>query len=203
MQKIIRACLILTLGIVALLPQANAKAQTVQQYITQFELRDSSDTKFPHIATFGNRVYASINRGQQEVALYTKTDGATEFAPAELVGPAMGQPDFSSAAVAVDPRNGVTYVAWSDTEEKRIYVRSRNPDGAYGPIQFVSSSVINDVIANLDVGVASDGAVFVVWREIGKPIYYKRSTNGNSDYYTTQWRGRRPPRGAGTGSSTP
>lgn len=172
-RRLIVACLCL----VAL---AGAAASTgAQPAAPAFELQGpvagATSSKYPHIAVAGPGVYLAANTGRADAALWSKGDTDAAFGAAAALGPAEGQPDYSTASVAVGPGGALAY-AWVNQPARTVFLRTRQPGGQWGPALTVASGQAFPV--HPEVAVGGDGALVVVWRNPDRPFVYRRSADG-------------------------
>jgi len=166
-----------------LVTSAPALAQTSgnPRLIFQTTLPGAREIKFPDVAGFGNMVYLSANANRADAFIWEKQDSAQSFAPPTRLGEAPGQADFSSTSVATGPDGSVHYI-WGNQETRRIHYRYRPPGGAWGPQRTVFAGSSSSFPVNASVEVASDGQIFVAWRDPDRPTFIARSTNNGESW---------------------
>jgi hypothetical protein len=160
---------------------AIAQGTAGPRLIFQTTLPGAREIKFPDVAGAGNMVYLSANINRADAVVWEKQDSAQTFGPPTVLGPAPGQADFSSTSVAAGPDNSVHYV-WLNQEARRLYYRHKPAGGAWGPQRTVYSWSPPTFPVNVTVEVASDGQVFVAWRDPDRPVFIARSTNNGQSW---------------------
>jgi hypothetical protein len=174
--------ILIALLVSAIAPYQSALAQSSLRLITQFNLNNTSQVKFPQVATTGGTVHVTSNNDETDAYYFTKGETATSFGNPFRLGDADGAPDYSSAAVAAAP-DGATYAIWINQDSKTIFLRRREANGSFGPVRTVDRD--NSFPYNADVVVASDGAIYVAWLEPNRPVRMRRSTDQGAS-----WSGR-------------
>ncbi|NTU82190.1 MAG: exo-alpha-sialidase, partial [Chloroflexales bacterium] len=172
-RRLLIACLcLLALGSAV----APAPAQTgAPAFEAQGAVSGAESTKYPHLAVDGPLVHLAANTGRADASYWSKQDIAPAFGAATTLGPAAGQPDYSTASIAVGP-GGALFYAWVNQPQRAIYMRSKRTGADWGPAHTVVSGQPFPV--HPELAVASDGAIFVVWRNPDQPFVYRRSTDG-------------------------
>lgn len=151
-----------------------ALAQGGPVFITETPLPSSERQKFPHVDTLDSTVLVAGNAERSFARLWSKADTAATFGAPLLLGAAEGTPDYTTASVFVSP-DGVTYVAWINERERRIYLRAK----ARAAADFGGQVLVYGAGIPYEVEVAAnEDGVFVFWREVGTPIKYRRSSDG-------------------------
>lgn len=171
--------MLIALLVSAIAPYQSVLAQNTLRLITQFNLNSTAEVKFPQVATVGDRVHVVTNNDEADAYYFTKSETATSFGDPFRLGNADGAPDYSSAAVATGP-DGATYAAWINQDSKTIFLRRRETNGSFGPVRTVDRD--NTFPYNVDITVASDGAIFVAWLEPNRPVRMRRSTDQGSSW---------------------
>lgn len=152
-----------------------ALAQGAPVFIAESRLPQSEDIKYPHVDAYGGNVYGAGNAERAFARLWSKAETAASFPNPATLGPADGKPDNSSSSIFITDA-GVTYYAWINQAERRVYLRTRSsPTADFGPRVIVSGSSPDPV--EVEVAANEDG-VFVFWRDVSQPIRYRRSTDG-------------------------
>lgn len=152
-----------------------AQAQGGPILIAETRLPQSTDIKFPHIDTLDSTVYISGNAERAFARLWTKQDTAGSIGNPRLIGPAEGNPDYTSTAVFT-AADGTVYYAWTDHGIRRVLLRAKRPGEAdFGPTRLVTGA--SPFPVEVEVA-ANDDGVFVIWREPNAPARYRRSTDG-------------------------
>jgi hypothetical protein len=170
-------------GLVALallavaVPVAPAQAQstTPPTLVFQANVPNISVNKFPDVAASGRLVHIASNRLNRDAVYVSKGDSANTFSTPEVLGDAPDQADYSPAVVAAGP-DGSVHFAWLNIQTRQIRYRSRPAGGAWGPARLVATP--SGFPANIDLGVATDGSLFVVWRISDSTWRVRRSTDG-------------------------
>lgn len=148
--------------------RAVTEAQGSVQLLTEFTVAGSRDVKAPQVAAGGDLVHLSGNAERSLARYWVKPQTATSFGDAVVLGDAEGQPDFSTTAVALGADGSVYYV-WltegSDAQgdNDRIFLRRKAPGQDWGPAYEVVGGGADRVF--VDVAVAPNGAIFVVWSQ--------------------------------------
>lgn len=177
MRRLIAALLLLA----ALAPLACVYPSLAQglapAFLSQGPLGASS-TKFPALAAAAGAVHLAANRDRADAIYAARAAGADGFTPFERVGPAEGQPDYSTASVAVAPDGRVVY-AWVNQPARTISLRVRSAQG-WGATSVVVSGEPFPV--HPAVAVTSDGAIVVVWRNPDRPFRARRSLDGGATW---------------------
>ncbi|NCC32101.1 MAG: exo-alpha-sialidase [Chloroflexia bacterium] len=138
----------------------------------QFEIPGISEPKFPSVAGFERQIHVVTNSSRRDLVYLTKQDTASAFSPLQAIGRAEGTPDYSPGAVATGV-DGTVHVAWINAPERKIYYTQKPLGGVFGPIR--TAYVSSNFPANLHMNVASDGGIFIGWREVDAPIHVVRS----------------------------
>lgn len=163
-------------------PLALAQTSTPPRAVLQATVPNIRSTKFPDIAASNRTVHIVTNTDRQSAVYITKADTASEFSSPQVLGAAPGQPDYSPVAVDTGP-DGSVHAAWINLETGRISLRSKAANAAgFGPEREVYVRGRDEFLANIDVGVASDGAVFVAWRVADKRMKVRRTTDGGASF---------------------
>ncbi len=122
---------LVALAVVLITPPAPGAAQTTAQTATptfaaQFGVPNTTPVKFPALATSGSTVQlaASVRRSDANVWAMQASDPA--FGAPTRLGPAEGQPDYSSTTIAVGP-DGTWYAVWINQPERTMYLRTLPP----------------------------------------------------------------------------
>jgi hypothetical protein len=171
--------LVCTIALAGARPAAQTLAQGGLQLITQLYVRDGSDTKFPHVDAAGGRVAVSANSNENNAFFWIKQDNATTFPAPVRFGDARGDADYSNVAVDLRP-DGTAYVAWVDQPSKQIFMRKRAANGDLGPTRVVDAG--SPFPVGVEIVVASDGAIFVIWRNPDSAARYRRSTDDGASW---------------------
>jgi hypothetical protein len=169
------------LALVATAMPALAQTTGNPRLVLQTTLPNATQIKFPDIAGGGNMVYISANINRADAVVWSKQDTAPTFGPFTDLGQAPGQPDFSSTSVATGPDGSVHYI-WLNQETRRIHYRYKPADGGWGPERTVFAGSGSAFPVNATVEVASDGQIFVAWRDPDRPVFVSRSTNNGQTW---------------------
>lgn len=164
-------------------PVARAQADPGLRLISEFQVPNSRDVKFPSVVAGGNLVHVAGNVSRRVAVVWSKAASATSFPNPVELGPASGQPDFSTAAVTRAP-DGSLYVAWVNQPTRTIYMRQRNTAGVWGPTRAVDNNT--NFPDKPTIAVSTTGQIFIAWRDPDFPIRYRFSTDGG-----VNWSGRR------------
>lgn len=132
-------------------------------------------SKFPDIAAFDRTVHIATNDNRTDTVYLSKADSSQNFGPLEDLGDAPGQADFSPVSVATG-FDGSVHVAWINQRTRQLLYRSKPAGGSFGPQRTIVNS--GGFPASISLGVASDGAIFAVWRLADAPHRVVRSTDG-------------------------
>lgn len=157
----------------------HAQTTPAPRLIFQASIPGINDVKAPDIATSGRLVHIGSNTNRLDAVYTSKVDTDQNFAQPQIVGEAPGQPDFSPVTVAAG-LDGTVHIAWINQETRRLQHRSRPPGGDFGAINLIAAS--NGFPASINMGVSSDGTVFVAWREPGEPSRVSFSTNNGASW---------------------
>jgi hypothetical protein len=175
--------MLIALFVSAITPYQGALAQTTLRLITQFTLNNTSEVKYPNVATTGDTVHLTTNNDNDRALAFSKSTTSTSFGSPFVLGDAnTSKADWTRVAATSTP-DGAVYAAWINNEARSIYMRKREPNGEWGPRRIVSSSGAFDYAS---IAVSTTGEIFVVWREIDRPPRYSRSTDQGAN-----WSGRR------------
>ncbi len=161
------------------IPPAQAQTDPGLRLLSEFIIPGSREVKFPHVAAARGQVTVTGNINRQSAVVWTKAAAAESFGTPFDLGPAEGQPDYSTTSVAIGP-DGSTWVAWINQPARSIYLRQRNPQGQWGPRRTVDSGSAFPV--NVEVTVASNNQIFVAWRDPDRPIRYRFSSDGGENW---------------------
>lgn len=180
-------CALLLIGLALPLSRPAAQAQTSAapgvRFDQQLALPGGSDTKFPQVAVSAGAAHIAGNTGRLDASYWSRPAEAGSIAAPLRLGPALDQPDYSTASIAAG-RDGRLAYAWINQPERAIYLRVRGIDGAWGPASTVQRGSPFPVAAQ--VGVAADGSIFVLWRDPDRPFTYRRSTDGGARWSAPQ-----------------
>lgn len=172
-------------------PVALAQSGTPPRVIFQATVPNVRQTKFPDVAAFDRTVHIVTNSNRRDAVYISKPDSANAFSAPEVLGLAQDQGDFSPVAVATGP-DGSVHVAWINFATRRIYLRSRAANSSsWGPQRDVYAAQGGEFLANVNIGVASDGAIFVSWRVADQRMRVRRSTDGGLNWGTVFQLGER------------
>ncbi|PDV98150.1 sialidase family protein [Candidatus Chloroploca asiatica] len=163
---------LLMLSLLSVSSPVFAQNPPVPNFAFQFEIPGISEPKFPSVAGFDRQIHVVTNSGRRDLVYLTKQDTAQVFSPLQVIGRAQGTPDYSPGAVATGV-DGTVHVAWINGPERTIYYTQKPLGGVFGPIRTAYVSRIFP--ANLHMNVASDGGIFIGWREVDAPIHVVRS----------------------------
>src|SRR5262249_28087733 len=129
-----------------------------------------------------SQVFASGHDGSK-ANYWKKADAATSFPSPINVGTASGQSDYASVAITRGP-DGSAYVAWIDQNAKKMYMRRVKPDGTMDDTKTVAGNE-GTFRVYVEIGVATDGRIFVAWSESFR-FRYRTSTDGGNTWSGTQ-----------------
>jgi hypothetical protein len=172
---------LLLLGLLATTVPVFAQGTGNPRLVFQTTLPNVRQIKFPDVAGAGNMVYLSANVNRADAYVWEKQDSAQAFGLPVDLGQAPGQPDFSSTSVATGPDGSVHYI-WLNQETRRIHYRYKPAGGAWGPERTVYAGSGSAFPVNATVEVASDGQIFVAWRDPDRPVFVARSTNNGQSW---------------------
>lgn len=179
---VVGLCLLAMLATLAFVPVSRAQTESGLQLVTADTLPNSREVKFPHVFARDGVVHATGVTRRSTVNLWSKADSAVEFAnPFALGGSAGGLPDYLNTSVVAAP-DGALYATWTHLDENRIYLRRREPNGTWGPNRIVANA---DFPIFAEVGVGTDGTVFVVWNEPSRTARYRVSRNQGASWSGT------------------
>lgn len=160
-------------------PQALAQTDPGLRLITELQVPNSRDVKFPHVVAGSNLVHVTGNANRSSAYAWTKAVTANSFPAGVELGPAEGQPDFSTTSVTKGT-DGSVYAAWVNQGSRTIFMRQRNTAGAWGPTRTVDRG--SSFPVKPEVGVSSNGTIFVAWREPDRPLRFRFSSDGGVNW---------------------
>jgi hypothetical protein len=174
---LIVGCCVSFLGMLATVPASTAQTNAAQLE-TKFIIPNSNGAKYPSVATFEDQVYVAANPDERAV-VWSKQDAASAFADQTELGFARGKEDYTSPDVAIGS-DGSIYVAWAD--EQAIFLRNRAANSpTWGDtITVRRGGFLSTGADDLSLGVASDGKIFIIWRETDRPFRYIVSSDGGA-----------------------
>jgi hypothetical protein len=164
-----RSALLLVCACALTLAVAAAQDTPTPRLEAQGALPGASQTKLPHVVVSAGQAHIAANARRLD-ANYWAAAADGSFGLPERLGPAEGQPDYSSAAIAATP-DGTLYAAWINQPERTIYVRSRPPGGAWSNPSVVVRGAPFPVNVAITAGTAG---VFVAWRNPDQPFVFSR-----------------------------
>lgn len=177
-----RILLLLSLCLIAVALPAQAPAQAQgtlnARLVTEFDIPNSLDDKFPHVATAGRTVHVAGNVNKLDAMHWSKGDTDGAFGQPFRVGDAIGQPDFSSATIATGP-DGRAYYMWGNLQEGRLYFRLRETDGTWGPQRLIVARPFAIFPA---IAVGANGVIYAAWVESGAPAFMRISTDNGATW---------------------
>ncbi|NTV63400.1 MAG: hypothetical protein HGA65_07665 [Oscillochloris sp.] len=162
-------------------------AQSTPQLLAEIPISDSTNNKFPNIATYNQTVYVggSVSKNgssnNTDAMLWTLAEQATSIGSGVSVGGSYGKPDYSTTAVATGP-DGSVYVFWGSINEQTLYLRRRDSSGNWGSTYTVTSG---DFPIFQQIAVDSTGKVYVIWQGVNIPLSFKYSTNQGASWSST------------------
>jgi hypothetical protein len=160
---------------------APGAAQTIAQtaaptFATQFGVPNTTPVKFPALAASGSTVQLAASVRRFDANVWAMQSSASDFGAPTRLGPAEGQPDYSTTTITVGP-DRTWYAVWVNQPERTVYLRTLPPGAtAWTAPSIVVSGQPFPVLPQ--VIVASDGAVFVTWRNPDRPFSWRRSIDG-------------------------
>lgn len=179
---VVALSLLAMLSTLAFVPVSRAQNESGLQLITASTLPSSREVKFPHVLARNGAVYATGVAGRSSVNYWAKAESAIEFgAPLSLGRSTGGLPDYLDTSLVAAP-DGATYVSWTHLDENRIYLRRQEPNGAWGPTRVVANA---DFPIFAEVGVGTDGTLFVVWNEPSRSAKYRISRDQGATWSGT------------------
>ncbi|MFV9503390.1 MAG: hypothetical protein AB4911_02375 [Oscillochloridaceae bacterium umkhey_bin13] len=152
----------------------SAQTTAAPRLIFQTNIPGLRINKFPDIATYNRDVHIVANNNERDAIYIFKRDTDQNFPPPLRLGDAFGQADYSPVTVAAG-LDGTVHIAWINGPERRIYHRQRPLGGEFGPLNVVANPRIFP--ANINMEIASDGVIFVSWREVNEPMRVTYSSN--------------------------
>ncbi|WP_129676787.1 sialidase family protein [Candidatus Chloroploca sp. Khr17] len=155
----------------------------------------SDQVKYPDIAAGNGLVHMSGNAERRSAFAWTKVPNAGNFAGRDELGPAGGDPDYSSTAITT-ALDGSVYAAWINQPERVIYARRRSPEGVWGPTSVVTRG--EPFAVRPTIGVTGNGRVFVAWRNPDQPVSYSSSLNGGANWSSPLYASTLPSFGSGS-----
>ena len=138
-----------------------AQTTTPPQLIFQGNIPGLRVNKFPDVATFDRTVHIGVNNNTESAIYLSKADSAQTFGAAEVLGVAPGQPDWSPVSIATGP-DGSVHVVWINHDTRQLLYRTKAANGTFGATRAVFVS--GGFPANINLAVASDGAIYIAWR---------------------------------------
>lgn len=156
-------------------PAALAQTDPGLRLITELDMPSSTNVKFPHVVAGNNLVHVTGNANRSTAFAWTKAATANSFPNPFALGPAEGQPDFSTTSVNKGP-DGSIYAAWVNQGSRTIFMRQRNTAGVWGPTRTVDRGSTFPV--KPEIAVSSSGQIFVAWRDPDRPIRFRFSSDG-------------------------
>ena len=132
--------------------------------------------KYPRIAAFGHFLHMISNTGRQ-ANYWSISDTASSASPPALLGATDGDTEHADATIAAAP-DGTLYAAWI-FNQTAVIVRRKPVNRAWesGNVIYWSANYLSYV----DIAVAGDGQIFVVWKE--DDLYrYARSSDGGAGW---------------------
>lgn len=184
---ILALCALLLIGLAPSIggrpAQAQAGAAPVVRFDQQLALPGSVETKLPQVALSAGAAHMAGNTGRLDASYWSRPAEAGSIAAPLRIGPALEQPDYSTASIAAG-RDGRLYYAWINQPDRAIFLRVRGLDGAWGPTLTVQRGSPFPVA--VQVGAAADGSIFVLWRDPDRPFTYRRSTDGGARWSAAQ-----------------
>ncbi|NJN15274.1 MAG: exo-alpha-sialidase [Oscillochloris sp.] len=176
--------LIITLSILAggvfPVPGQAQSLTATPSFVHQDFVAGVSETKFPHLTAGGATVHMAANVNRLQASYWSRAATAPNFGSATVLGPAEDQPDYSTTAISSGP-DGSLYYVWVNQPQQTIYLRSKAAGATeWNPAQIVASRQVFPVFP--EVAVASDGAIFVAWRNPDRPFVWRRSTTGGASW---------------------
>lgn len=160
-------------------PLARAQDNIQLRVLAEFQVPGSREVKYPSVVAHNDLVHVTGNANRDKAYAWTKGVAATSFAETVELGPAEGQPDFSTTSVTKGP-DGSIYVAWVNQPSRTIFLRQRNPNGVWGPARTVDRGSRFPV--SPQVAVSSNGQIFVAFRIPDRPIRYRFSSDGGVNW---------------------
>jgi hypothetical protein len=158
---------------------AQAQGDSGLRLVSEFLVPNSRNVKYPHVAASRGQVTVSGNINRDKAVVWTKAAAATAFPDPFELGEADGTPDYSSTAVTYGS-DGSLYVAWANQPARQILMRSRNPQGAWGPLRVLESGTPFGI--NPEIAVTTSGQIFVAWREVDRPLRFRFSSDGGNTW---------------------
>lgn len=160
-------------------PAAQAQADPGLRVIAEFAIPGSREVKYPSVIAGGDVVHVAGNINRDNAVVWSKAASANSFPNPFELGPAEGQPDFSSTALAKGP-DGSIYVAWINNPSRTVFMRRRDTAGNWGPTRIVERS--GSFVYKPAIGVSSTGQVFVAWLIPDRPARYTFSSDGGATW---------------------
>ncbi len=161
--------------------QSAVLANSDLQYETTIVVPNSGNTKAPKVRGFGDQVYVAGNPDGQ-ASFWSKQDIAGSFSSRTDLGARGDNPNYDTASVAVGT-DGTLYYAWINNDDQAIFFTRKAPSGGWASATTVKhGGFASPGAVRLDIGVSSDGKVFIAWFESGRTFKYVVSTNGGSTW---------------------
>lgn len=173
--------IVLALSALCLIPPAPlTRAQVAAPaFAGQGQIGGVSEVKFPRVATTPSQVHVAANINRATASLWSKAATAPDFGAPTTLGVAEGQPDYSTASLAVGP-DGAIVVAWVNQPQRTIFMRRRPAGQDWGAPVVVADRQPFPVFPTVIVG--ADGAITVAWRNPDRPFVFRRSTTDGAGW---------------------
>lgn len=160
-------------------PLVQAQTDPGLRVVTELTLSNSREVKYPAVIAGNDFVHVAGNINRENAVLWSKAASASSFPNPFELGPAEGQPDFSSTALAKGP-DGSIYVAWINNPARTVFMRRRDTAGNWGPTRVVDRG--SSFPYKPAIGVSSTGQIWVAWLIPDRPARYTFSTDGGANW---------------------
>lgn len=158
---------------------ATAAAQSgTGRSLGESTIPESAYLKFPRVAAGPEGVHVANNAGRLYANVVTRVAQNDAFGAVERLGTAEGQPDYSTASMAVAPDGRLVYV-WINQAQRSVLARVRAPGGQWGPTRTVRTGEPFPVSVAV---AASSTELFAVWRNPDRPMVFSRSRDGGATW---------------------
>lgn len=166
--------------IVLVLAGAPAFAQssaTPPRLVFQASIPGLNLSKYPDLTTYGRTVHIATNDNRRDAVYLSKGDSSQSFGSLEVLGAAPGQGDYSPVSVATGP-DGSVHVVWINQNTRQLIYRNKSASGSFGAQRTVATS--GGFPADINIAVASDGAIYIAYRLADAPHRVFRLANSGA-----------------------
>ncbi|NTV04768.1 hypothetical protein HGA89_07690, partial [bacterium] len=158
-------------------PALAQSSTTPPRLVFQASIPGLNLSKYPDIATYGRTAHIATNDNRQSTVYLSKADSSQVFGALNVLGDAPGQADYSPVSVATGP-DGSVHVAWINQNTRQLLYRAKTATGAFGVQRTVATS--GGFPADINIAVASDGAIYIAYRLADAPHRVFRMANSTA-----------------------